>query len=60
MKKILCRLQAEGGNFFTEHALGIVITVVIGVIIFVAMNLVFKDMVIPGIKEKITSLFLSD
>lgn len=45
------------GNFFSEHALGIVITVVIGVILFVAMNLIFKDVIIPGIKDKIVSIF---
>lgn len=54
------KISGDDGNFFSEHAMGIVITIVIGVILFVAMNLIFKDMVIPGIKAKISSMFLSN
>jgi len=63
MKKLVSKVQsiarASEGNFFSEHALGIVITVVIGVILFVAVNLIFKDMVIPGITAKVKAIFLT-
>jgi hypothetical protein len=63
MKKLINKVQsvtrASDGNFFSEHALGIVITVVVGVILFVAVNLIFKDMVIPGIKAKVEDIFLT-
>jgi hypothetical protein len=59
MNKLKSILKNDNGNFFSEHALGIVITIVIGAILLIALTAIFKDTVIPGVKDKIAEVFLT-
>jgi len=51
------KLLEKDGSFFTEHALAIVITVVIAAIIILAVVALFKDRIFPQLEDKVDEFF---
>lgn len=56
-KRLKEKLQENGGNFFTEHGLAIVIVVVIAAILLTAIVALFKGKILPQLDNKVDELF---
>ena len=54
----LCKtFTDETGDFYISDAVKIIIAVVLGSLVLVALTAIFNDTVIPGVTQKIQSLF---
>lgn len=56
-KKARIKLQERDGSFFTEHALAIVITVVVAIVLIGALLLIWQSKIIPGLSNAIDDFF---
>lgn len=53
----VAKLREKQGNAWTDHALGIVIGVVLAALIFAAVVAILKNKVFPGLNNKVDDFF---
>lgn len=57
-KRKLCNtFTDETGDFYISDAVKVIIAVVLGSLLLTALTLIFNNTVIPGVTQKIESLF---
>lgn len=57
-KRKLCNtFTDETGDFYISDAVKIIIAVVLGSLVLAALTVIFNNTVIPGVTQKIESLF---
>ena len=51
------KLREQHGSFFTEHAMAIVITVVVAAIVIAAVVLMFRAQIFPRLEDSVDDFF---